>query len=152
MEAGARPASLPASLGFISSGFFQDWPAWGREAGMESLFPSKGSRVFFPGPVRLAQGRHRFFLVSLSGYSVSGAVANQEDQVPGDFVLVTSALFEVVLKPKVEMDKEVQNLQCYGILCYFGQCWRGSNSGPSSYHTSDLLMNYNPSPSVKVSF
>ena len=50
MEAGARPAPLPGSLGPISSGCFQAGPSRGRGKGTGSLFPSKGSRVSLPEP------------------------------------------------------------------------------------------------------
>lgn len=85
VEVGARPALLP---GLISSGFFQNWPAQGGEAGTESLFPSNGSRVSFPGPSPPCSGQPSIHPCPSQCLLLMWAEAKAEAQVPGDCVWI----------------------------------------------------------------
>lgn len=58
LEAGARPAPLPGSLGPISSGCFQAGPAWGRGREQGACFQAKVQGSLFLNPRPLAQGSH----------------------------------------------------------------------------------------------
>lgn len=58
LEAGARPAPLPGSLGPISSGCFQAGPARGRGREQGACFQAKVQGSLFLIPRPLAQGSH----------------------------------------------------------------------------------------------